>query len=261
MPKHTGASYKSIANRYAATVDDRPWNAHYERPAVISLLPPLAGAKVLDVGCGSGWYAEYLVAQGAQVTAFDLNLELVSLTRARVGHRAKVLQADLSEPLAFAADHEFDLAVCPLVMHYLRDWQSAFAELHRILKPRGVLVFSTHHPFMDWQLFKRDSYFAIDLLEDEWEDIERVDYYRRPLTAIAEDLYSAGFWIERLIEPQPTDDFRRINPGDYERLTRNPWFLVVRAVGGEAKRQSVSRTSRLWMRIAHAKNRSGEHVR
>jgi SAM-dependent methyltransferase len=229
MTQHTGASFKAIAAKYAATVDSRPWNAHYERPAVISLLPPLENTKVLDVGCGSGWYAEYLVAHGATVTAFDFNAEFVAFTRTRIANRATVLQADLAEPLVFAADEEFDLAVCPLVMHYLRDWKPALRELHRVLKPLGVLVFSTHHPFMDWKLFNKEDYFATEVVEDNWEGIGRVTYYRRPLTAISEALRSAGFWIERLLEPQPTEDFQRVNLDSYERLSKNPWFLVIRA--------------------------------
>lgn len=57
----------------------------------------------------------------------------------------------------------------------------------------------------------------------------KVDYYRRPLTVIAEDLYSTGFWIERLLEPQPTADFKRVDPAGYERLIRSSWFLFIRA--------------------------------
>jgi SAM-dependent methyltransferase len=185
-------------------------------------------AKVLDVGCGSGWYAEYLLSRGATVTAFDLNSEFVNLTRSRVGDRAQVLQADLAGPLEFAGDGEFDVVISPLVLHYLKDWQPAFQEFHRILKPHGALVFSTHHPFMDWKLFNKENYFAIELLEDEW-DIGKVSFYRRPLTTISQDLDSAGFFIERLLEPMPTEDFRRAHPEGYERLTQNPWFLFVRA--------------------------------
>lgn len=227
-PKHTGACYEGKARKYAESVDARPWNACYERPALISLLPPLANARVLDAGCGPGWYAEHLVNHGATLTAFDYNAEFVELTRLRAGKNAQVLQADLAKPLDFAPDGEFDLVVCPLAMHYLKEWQPTFREFYRVLKSHGVLVFSTHHPFMDWTFFKRENYFAIELLEDEW-DIGKVEFYRRPLTAMSEDLESAGFFIERLLEPQPAEEFRRVNPEEYQRLTKNPLFLFIRA--------------------------------
>jgi SAM-dependent methyltransferase len=113
-------------------------------------------------------------------------------------------------------------------MHYLKDWQPAFREFHRVLKPRGILIFSTHHPFMDWKFFKKENYFSEELLEDEWE-IGKISFYRRPLTAMSEDLDSAGFVIERLLEPQPTKDFQSALPKEYERLTKNPQFLFIRA--------------------------------
>jgi 2-polyprenyl-3-methyl-5-hydroxy-6-metoxy-1,4-benzoquinol methylase len=57
MTKHTGASNEGIAGKYAA-VDNNPWNACYGRPATLALPPALAHARVVDVGCGSGWYAQ-----------------------------------------------------------------------------------------------------------------------------------------------------------------------------------------------------------
>ena len=229
MSEHTGASYEGIAGNYAQRVDSSPMNAYYERPAMRSLLPPLEGARVLDVGCGSGWYAEQLVEAGARVTSFDLNEELVALTRARVGGRAAVLRANLAEPLSFAADGAFDLAVAPLVLHYLRDWSPALCELRRVLRPGGLLVFSTHHPFMDWQQFQRDDYFAVERLDDHWEGVGPVQFYRRPLTVISRDLAEAGFVIERLLEPQPGEEYRAARPEWFERLSKNPWFLLIRA--------------------------------
>ncbi|MGO8766686.1 MAG: class I SAM-dependent methyltransferase [Limisphaerales bacterium] len=227
-PKHTGNCYEGKALKYADAVDTKPWNAHYERPAVISLLPALNETQVLDAGCGSGWYAEYFLNQGANVTALDFNADFVRLTRSRVGDRAKVLQADLAEPLDFAKESEFDLIVCPLVLHYLLDWHPVLREFHRVLKPRGVLVFSTHHPFTDWKYFKKDNYFATELVEDEW-DIGKMTYYRRPLTAMSRDLNTTGFVIERILEPQPIINFKHVNPERYEHHLKNPLFLVVRA--------------------------------
>ena len=232
MNEHSGGSYDSIAGKYARKVDTSPHNALYERPATLSLLPPLANAAVLDAGCGPGWYAEYLLSQGATVTSIDYNAEFVALTRARVGDRATVIQADLTEPLRFAGDGQFDLIVCPLVMHYLKGWTPTLREFHRVLRPHGVLVFSTHHPFMDWKQFEQEDYFAVTLLEDEWRDVGIIHFYRRPLTAISQAVADAGFVIERLLEPQPVAAMRTADPTWYERLSKNPWFLVVCAVKG-----------------------------
>ena len=227
--EHTGETYRGKARAYAATVDTKPWNAHYERPGVISLLPGLDGVRVLDVGCGNGWYAEYLESRGALVTAFDLNPDFVELTRARVSADTRVLQADLARPLDFARDGEFQVAVCPLVLHYLRDWGPTLRELNRVLVPGGTLVLSTHHPTMDWREFEREDYFAVEELVDEWEGIGTIRFYRRPLTSICASLDAAGFDIERLLEPQPTEEFRRAHPEGYDRLMKNPWFLLIKA--------------------------------
>lgn len=50
-------SYEGIAARYAAGVDTAPYNALYERPAMLALLPSVAGKRVLDAGCGSTLYS------------------------------------------------------------------------------------------------------------------------------------------------------------------------------------------------------------
>lgn len=226
--EHTGACYEGKALKYAEAVDTKPWNACYERPGFLSLLPPLRDKKILDAGCGSGWYAEHLLDQGAVVTAFDLDPDFVKLARARVGSRAQVLQANLAEPLTFAGDGEFDLVICPLVMHYLKEWEPVLGEFHRLLKPAGIFVFSTHHPFTDWKYFQREDYFARELLEDEW-DIGKMQFYRRPLTAMSKALDASGFFIERLLEPQPTENFQKLNPEGYEKRLKRPLFLVIRA--------------------------------
>ena len=228
MAEHTGESYLGKTAAYGKMVATKPIYAYYERPAVLSLLPAVANATVLDAGCGSGWYTEHLVSQGASVTAIDLHPEFVTFTQERVGGQVRARQADLTARLDFLENEEFDLIVCSLVMHYLKDWVPTLEEFHRILKAQGVLVFSTHHPFNDWRLYQLDSYFAFALLHDEF-DCGKVSFYRRPLTTMSRDLEEAGFYAERLLEPQPQAELRAIDPALYDRLNRNPWFLVVRA--------------------------------
>lgn len=232
MSEHTGKSYDPIAKNYADKLEDdtkAPFNAYYERPAMLSLLPDVAGLRVLDAGCGTGILAEILLERGARVEAFDYNEDFVRRARKRLGERAVVHQGDLSQPLNFAADNDFDVVTASLVMHYLKDWVPALREIHRVLKPAGLLVFSTHHPTLTWQVFKLENYHAEKLIEDEWEGIGKVQYYHHSLGDISRALSEGGFVIERLLEPQPTEDFGRVNPEGYQKVKTRPWFLLVRA--------------------------------
>src|SRR5262245_64111613 len=97
-------AYEALASRYAAQVDTKPHNAYYERPATLSLLPKVTGKRVLDAGCGPGWYSEWLIQHGASVVAVDASPRMVELARRRAGKQAEVRQADLNEPLDFLAE-------------------------------------------------------------------------------------------------------------------------------------------------------------
>ena len=85
--------YDAIACRYAAGVDERPWNALYERPATLSLLPDVRGKDILDAGCGPGWYTDWPVRNGAHVVAIDCSSRMVRLADERLGGRARVSKA------------------------------------------------------------------------------------------------------------------------------------------------------------------------
>lgn len=228
MTKHTGSSYDEIADKYADLQDRKPWNLYFERPGVLQFLPDVAGKDLLDAGCGPGFYSHYFVEQGARVTAFDLNPLFVERTRQRTANRATVHQADLAEPLSFCNDASFDLVVSILVLHYLQDWQPTFREFHRVLRPNGVLIFSTHHPFTDMEMSPSGDYFATDLIEDEW-DVGKVRYYRRPLSKISHDLFQTGFVIEEIAEPQPIKPPDGVAFNSYERTMKMPARLLIRA--------------------------------
>ncbi len=225
--------YEPFAQRYADVVDTKPHNAYYERPATLAMLPDLQGKRILDAGCGSGWYAEYYAEHGASVTSVDASETMVRLTKNRLGDRVNAFCADLNKPLDSLTDNSFDLVVSPLTMHYLEKWEPVFAEFRRLLILGGTLLFSTHHPFTDIELSDKGDYFLQELLEDDWGLGHPIHYYRRPLSAMTEALASAGFLIERIVEPQPSEEFRRIAPEAYKRMVGRPWFLIIRAQSGK----------------------------
>ncbi len=225
-------SYESWAERYAAAVDSKPPNAHCERPAMLSLLPEIKGKHVLDAGCGPGWYAEHLVSSGAKVTAIDVTPKMVEITKERLGTSVDVYEADLSKPLDFLESGSVDCIVCSLTLHYIEDWADVFTEMYRILRESGHLVFSTHHPFNP-SVLEQGKYFETELVEDVWGSFGKpkvkVQFFNRPLSEMILPLHTAGFLVEQIIEPLPTEECKERYPEFYKSVSQCPWFLCVRA--------------------------------
>ena len=227
-------NYDAIAADYAAKVDSAPYNALYERPAMLAMLPDLSGARILDAGCGSGWYAEQLLERGADVTAIDASGAMVDYTRARLekkktsSGRFDVRVADLANRLPFT-NQSFDGVVSPLVLHYMRDWRPALREMFRLLVPNGWLLFSTHHPAADAQLFKTSNYFETEHVVDHWEWVGRVEFFRRSLTEVISSIVQSGFVIDKLVEPVPGAELKVAKPDSWQTLMRQPAFIIIEA--------------------------------
>ncbi len=223
--------YDEMAPVFEAHANDSAYNAHYDRPAVLALLGEVEGWRVLDAGCGPGLYAEELLARGADVVAVDASEPMVELAQRRLGSRAVVRRADLNEPLPFA-DEEFDVVLCPLVIHHVDDRAATLREFFRVLRPGGRVVLSTQHPTTDW-LRKGGSYFDVREEVDVWDRDDTtysVRFWREPLTSLCAAVAEAGFLIERLVEPLPTDSMRERWPETWQKLHREPGFLLLRLV-------------------------------
>jgi malonyl-CoA O-methyltransferase len=136
----------SSHDAYAAWAPSYPPHAHnalmeVEQTAVLELLPPVAGRTVLDAGCGTGRYMRLLAALGARVIGVDLSSAMVSRAAAL---KLPVIRADMSElPIPTSACH---LVVSGLAMPDVARLAPVVTEWARVLRHRGVLVYSTLHP-------------------------------------------------------------------------------------------------------------------
>jgi len=229
------AAYDELADAFSAQIDTKAHNAFYDRPAVISLLPPVAGKRVLDAGCGPGAYTERLVDMGAEVIGIDSSPRMVDIANRRLNGKATIVEADLGQPLKFLDSASFDLIVSALTLDYIKDWNALFREFYRLLRATGYLVFSAHHPFDEfYDHHPGGNYFEVELVDYEFDWPAygvrvRVPYYRRPLSAMLEPLLGAGFALQRLVEPQPIPEFQKHDSRDYSKLMRQPGFICLRA--------------------------------
>ena len=119
-----------------------------EEPRVREALGDPRGREVLDLGCGTGRHAAWLVEAGARITAVDFSAGMLEQARERVATGdVRFVTHDLHEPLPFG-DRSFDAVVSGLVLEHLRDLDAFLAEAHRVLRPDGRAVVSAMHPAM-----------------------------------------------------------------------------------------------------------------
>jgi SAM-dependent methyltransferase len=99
------------------------------------------GRLALEIGCGTGLFLDQVAQSGATVRALDLSTHLLARARARVAGRANVaLQCGNAEQMPYPAG-TFDAVYGSSVLHHL-DLDRALAEVFRVLKPGGRIVFT-----------------------------------------------------------------------------------------------------------------------
>lgn len=115
------------------------------RVAWVAASVPLAGARVADIGCGGGLFAESLSRLGAKVTGIDLATDMLAVARAHAA--ATGLEIDYREQSAAAlADSEagqFDVVCCMEMIEHVPDPAALVQELARLVRPGGTVVVST----------------------------------------------------------------------------------------------------------------------
>jgi SAM-dependent methyltransferase len=177
------------------------------------LLGPLAGARVLEVGCGAAMCSRWLATQRAVPVAFDLSGGMLRHARAaaaRTGIAVPLVQAD-AQHLPFA-DASFDVACTAFgAVPFVADSAAVMREVARVLRPGGRWVFATTHP-LRWVFaddpgpaglvartpyFDRSPYVEVD----ETGEPTYVEHHRT-LGDRVREIVAGGLELVDLLEPE-----------------------------------------------------------
>jgi SAM-dependent methyltransferase len=220
----------------------REWGAAYEHAAFTSLLPDIAGTRVLDLGCGTGQLSLHLAQAGAaEVVGVDVSEAMLAFARSERAHPRVSYVRESMESVTFPPGG-FDLIVSSLALHYVDEYAGLASRIGTWLTSGGVLVLSTEHPIMTarasddgWlrdrdgapQSWTIDRYGVEGLREEHWFR-EGVQKFHRTVSTLLNGLIDAGLTIERVVEPMPDEATLRDHPEWIHELKR-PIFLLVRA--------------------------------
>jgi 2-polyprenyl-3-methyl-5-hydroxy-6-metoxy-1,4-benzoquinol methylase/glycosyltransferase involved in cell wall biosynthesis len=121
--------------------------------AVGLALPP--GARILDVGCGSGWLSEYFARLGYDVKGIDISPALITMSRERVARVPYGVDHETPLRCLFAVhdieiaplEEKFDAVICYDSLHHLEDERAVFRHLAAMLDVGGLLfILEGHKP-------------------------------------------------------------------------------------------------------------------
>jgi malonyl-CoA O-methyltransferase len=203
------------------------WAAHYppyphnpfmraEERAMLAQLPvALDGARLLDVGCGSGRYLLHARRRGAALCGVDRSAQMLAVASAQ---DLPVIQGSVT--CLPVVDAWADIALCALTLGHIADLKAALRELARVLKDSGTLLCSDFHPIADalgWQrTFSHEgARYAVRYTTHRYADWHAASK-------------AAGLQIEEVIEPllDPAD----IAPGQHfdPRALTVPVAIVLR---------------------------------
>ena len=218
-------------------------------PNVLRLLDIKRGEKVLDLGCGQGFFSREFFKAGADVFGVDLSPKLIALAKE---HSPKEIRFAVStaDKLSVFSGPSFDAVVCISVIQNIERVQAVFAETVRVLKSGGRFLVVMNHPA--FRITKRSSwgfdeknkiqYRRIDeYISESGADIAMkpgsdstvfTTSFHHPLQFYFKALHKAGFLVRRLEE---WNSGKTSEPGpraDAENKARKefPLFLVIEAV-------------------------------
>ena len=202
-----------------------------------AMLPEIAGLRVLDLGCGMGWFSRWAHAQSAlTITGIDVSEKMLARAKAESDASIKYLCGDLDSLTLVRGS--FDLVYSSLTFHYLKNLDALLAEMAGALAAGGRLVFSAEHPMVTAPLnpgwvVDSEGYKAWPVnhyLEDgpritDWLSRGVVKQHRS-FTTYINLLIANGFRILRIDEWGPTEAQVANYPSLMDERHRPNFFLV-----------------------------------
>jgi len=213
------------------------YNELTETPTTLKLLGNIKGKKILDLGCGPGFYLSKLKKRGAKVKGIDFSKELIRIAK-QENPDVEIKYGDITKNLSYK-NSEFDAIISPLVLGHIKDWNSVLKGVRRVLKRKGIFIFTTGIPFYECvkrikvkgKKFKTpEDYFNERAIETIWGGKSgksgKTIHYHKTYGTIVKILINNGFEIIDYEDCKPIPKAKKLFPKYYKDEIDFPRFCA-----------------------------------
>jgi SAM-dependent methyltransferase len=249
--KHLGIMEKWFNKKFYDDVSDiRPESRGYYKYCVHNFVThfftqeKITGKKILDFGCGPGYYSTILAERGAQVTGIDRSLFLIDKAnelKQKMGlENVEFFQGDFLDFAANVPTKEFDyiIAIDTIVSfdyarqkHNHQEFTQALSKINTILKDQGRFFIIEAHPFFG-QLSKGITASSEGHFHGRLPNY-KIEYKRKDnphhwftLDEMTKALSENSLAICRIYEPDPSVELKKENPHLFKFFLKYPHMIV-----------------------------------
>lgn len=203
------------------------YNELLEMPTTLKLLGKINNKKILDLGCGPGLYVKILAKKGAIVKGIDISEKEIEI--ARINNPNVEFKIGNAEKLPYK-DKEFDIVLAALVIEHFNNWDKILNEIKRVLKNKGVFVFSIGNPVANCLRLKKKklkisrNYFEEGMQKSMWWKKVHMIWYHKTYGTVVKLLVKHGFVLEDYEDCKPVKKAQKLFPKDYEKAIKIPYF-------------------------------------
>jgi SAM-dependent methyltransferase len=211
-----------------------------EDPAIMTVLPDLAGLRILDLGSGFGDFCRSARERGAsKIVGVEISRRMIAVARSRTSD-AQIEYVNSAIEDFVIQPQAYDLIVSRLTLHYVRDYEPVVRSVFNGLRAGGSFIFSVGHPICTalcdgWyendhgeQIFwPVDNYSKEGEREQSWF-VDGVIKYHRTVQTYVNVLLDSGFALTRLLEPHAGRESADMR-ADLKNTFRRPPILIIAA--------------------------------
>ncbi len=203
--------WNDAAQQYFSSQEDSEF-VQINKSVVECRFNKLTNEKVLDLGCGYGYYTDYFRTIGGNAVGCDGSKKMLSIAKEQYPH-CVFEYADIEKMLAYS-DEEYDIVFCNQVLMDTEDIDKLIQEVYRITKYNGIFYMSIVHPtFYDCEWDQDETGFRKRKIMERYlseyhfnnEYWGKTKHFHRTISKYLNTIINCGFTLAHLGEPKSYD--------------------------------------------------------